>query len=87
MTKISKIALAAVLAFGFAGSAFADRVGPGWISLEQAMQKAKDAGYTEISKIEADDGRWEGQGMKNGKVLEFHMDPKTGAISDEHPDD
>jgi uncharacterized membrane protein YkoI len=88
MTKMLTFAAAASLALGLAGgAALADPVGPGWISIEQATQKAKDAGYTDVSKIEADDGRWEGQGVKNGQTFEFHIDPKTGAVSNEHVDD
>ncbi|GLK69654.1 PepSY domain-containing protein [Hansschlegelia plantiphila] len=87
MKNASKIVLAAALAVGLAGPVLADPAGPGWISIEQAARKAKDAVYTEISKIEADDGRWEGAGVKNGQTLEFHIDAKTGAISNEHADD
>ncbi len=39
-----------------------------------------------MTKIEADDGRWEGEGIKNGKKMEFRADPKTGAITHEKPD-
>lgn len=87
MRKASPIALATLFAIGLSGPVLAEHVGQGWISIEQATEKAKAAGYTEISKIKADDGRWEGAGVKNGQRLEFHMDPTTGAISHEHPDD
>ena len=40
-------------------------------------------GYTSITELEADDGRWEGEGMKNGVKMEFHVDPKTGVITKE----
>jgi hypothetical protein len=36
--------------------------------------------------LEADDGRWEGEGIKDGKKMEFHADPKTGVITFEKPD-
>jgi hypothetical protein len=87
MTTASKIALAAALTTGLAGPAFADRAGPGWISIEQATQKAKEAGYAEVTEIEADDGRWEAKGVKNGQIYEFHIDPMSGAVSNEHLDD
>jgi hypothetical protein len=44
-------------------------------------------GYSLISKLEADDGRWEGEGIKNGKKMDFHADPKTGVIIAEKPAD
>ncbi|WP_263146256.1 PepSY domain-containing protein [Pseudomonas sp. RIT-PI-AD] len=67
-----------------AGSAFADRPGADWITLEQALEKAKAAGYTLIYKIEADDnGYWEGEGAKtkeDTKTHEFRIDGKTGQV-------
>lgn len=87
MRNATKLIVVTAISAALAGPALADRVGSGWISIEQATQKAKEAGYVEVSKIEADDGRWEGKGVKNGQMLEFHIDPKTGAISNEHPDD
>ena len=32
-------------------------------------------------------GEWEGEGVKNGKKMEFRADPKAGAIIEEEPDD
>ncbi|MBB3974198.1 PepSY domain-containing protein [Hansschlegelia beijingensis] len=87
MTTTSRIGLAALLSLVLASPALADRAGPDWISAEQATQKAKAAGYSSVTKIEADDGHWEAKGVKNGRVYEFHIDPKTGAISNEHLDD
>ena len=83
----AKIALAAALALGLATPALADRPGADWISIEQATQKARDAGYAQVTEIEADDGRWEAKGVKNGQTYEFHIDPRTGAISNEHLED
>lgn len=48
--------------------------------LEQVKQKLMSSGYTSIIKIEAEDGHWDGEGMKNGKVMQFDVDPKTGDI-------
>jgi len=66
--------------------ALADKPGPDWMSFEQVVQKLKEAGYTQISKLEADDGHWEGKGTKNGQSLKFHADPRTGVITSEKPD-
>ncbi|MFC3691779.1 PepSY domain-containing protein [Chenggangzhangella methanolivorans] len=83
----AKIALAAALALGFISPALADRPGADWMTIEQATQKARDAGYAQVTEIEADDGRWEAKGVKNGQIYEFHIDPRTGSISNEHLDD
>ena len=53
---------------------------------EQVVQKLKEAGYTQIAELQADDGHWEGEGIKNGRKMEFHADPRTGVITSEHPD-
>lgn len=65
----------------------ADTPGPDWMPAEKVIEKVLQAGYTQVTKIEADDGRWEGEGIKNGKKMEFHADPKTGAITHEKLDD
>ena len=55
--------------------------------LEQVIAKVLQSGYSLVSKLEADDGRWEGEGIKNGKKMDFHADPKTGVIIFEKLDD
>ena len=82
-----KIAVALVLgSLALASAAKADQPGPDWLPMEQVKAKAIQSGYTQVTKLEADDGRWEGEGIKNGQKMEFHADPKTGAIVFEKPD-
>ena len=78
---------AASVGAGIAGSASADQPGSDWMTKEQVMQKLSTAGYTNITGLEADDGHWEGKGTKNGKIMEFHVDPHTGALTKEEIDD
>jgi hypothetical protein len=80
MKLTSAVALGVALLIGPATHAFADQPGPDWMPREQVMQKLMDAGYTEITELEADDGHWEGEGVKGGKRVEFHVDPNSGAI-------
>ncbi len=65
-----------------AGNALADRPGIDWISIDEALSKARAAGYTELHKIEADNaGYWEGEGLKeDGRLHEFRIDGKSGAV-------
>jgi hypothetical protein len=87
MTRFrTTILAAAVLAVG-AGAALADQPGADWITKEQVMQKLTAAGYTNVTGLEADDGHWEGKCVKNGKIMEFHVDPKSGALTKEKLDD
>ncbi|MGD9614266.1 MAG: PepSY domain-containing protein [Alphaproteobacteria bacterium] len=85
MRPILSLALGLALAGG-STIALADRPGPDWMPFEQVVQKVKQAGYTSISKLEADDGRWEGEGVKDGRNMEFRADPRTGVITAEKPD-
>ena len=87
MSKFTAVVVAAVLATGSLDTAMADQPGADWMPAQQVIEKALKAGYTEVTKLEADDGRWEGEGIKNGQKMEFHADPRTGAINFEKPDD
>jgi peptidase YpeB-like protein len=72
--------------FLMVGLARADQPGADWMPAQQVIESVMKSGYTQVTKIEADDGRWEGEGIKNGQKMEFHADPKTGAITFEKPD-
>ena len=89
MTLKNKL-LGAVLTLGVATClpAWADQPGANWISVEKVQQILKSAGYTQVAEIEADDGRWEGEGIKkDGLKYEFHVDPISGRITKEERDD
>ena len=61
----------------------ADQQGPDWLPAVHVIDKVLNSGYTHVTKLEAEDGRWEGEGIKNGQKMEFHADPKTGVITSE----
>jgi len=85
--KITAAALALTLAWmiGPLAHASVDEPGSDWMPREQIRQKLFEAGYTEITELEADDGHWEGEGVKGGKRVEFHLDPNSGAVLSEKP--
>jgi uncharacterized membrane protein YkoI len=76
-----------VLLAGVAAASAKDQPGTDWISADEVKSKLIAAGYSSIVKIEADDGHWEGEGMKDGQKHEFHVDPHTGAITQDKEDD
>ena len=83
MLKKTCIAAGTILALTTGNAAFAhDQPGAGWISKDAAILKVKAQGYDAV-RLEADDGRWEGEGIKNGQKMEFKADPKTGVIISE----
>jgi hypothetical protein len=86
MNRFASIVLAAALSAGSIGFAHADMPEADWMPAQQVIEKVLKSGYTLISKIEADDGRWEGEGIKNGQKMKFHADPRTGEIISERLD-
>jgi hypothetical protein len=86
MSKIAAIAFAALLSVTSINCARADQPGPDWMPAEQVKAKVMQSGYTEVTELKADDGQWEGEGVKNGQKMEFKADSKTGAIVSEKID-
>jgi hypothetical protein len=60
--------------------AMADRPGRGWISQARVTHILAKRGY-KVTKIEADDGHWEGEARRGRANYEFHADPHSGAIT------
>jgi hypothetical protein len=89
MRVITAASLTLVALLATSGVAFADHDVPGadWMPKDQVIQKLEAAGYTNVTGLEADDGHWEGNGVKSGKITEFHVDPHTGAFTKEEVDD
>lgn len=86
MSRSIRLAVALGLALCTTGVALADTPGADWMPADHVKQKLMAAGYTSITEFEADDGHWEGEGVKNGIRMQFHADPKTGALLSEKPD-
>jgi hypothetical protein len=81
--------LIAGAAFGLAvtllgAGAFADQPGADWMSKDAVKQKMQAAGYSGIL-MEADDGHWEGEAIKDGRIVEFHADAHSGEITRSQP--
>ena len=86
MNKIASVGFGAALSFGSLNLAMADQPGPDWMPAQQVIEKVLKSGYTQVTELEADDGRWEGEGIKNGQKMDFHADPRTGVITFEKLD-
>jgi hypothetical protein len=87
MNRLAAVALCVSLLMGTSSLARADQPGPDWMPMEQVKAQILRSGYSQVTKLEADDGRWEGEGIKNGQKMDFHADPKTGVIVSEKLDD
>ena len=90
MNKLASVAFAVALSAGSLNLARADQPGPDWMPAQQVIEQVLKSGYTQVTQLEADDGRWEGEGgegIKNGQKMDFHADPKTGVIIFEKLDD
>lgn len=70
------VALLALLA----GAAVAEQPGPGWLSMDVVIKILNNEGYSVVTELEADDGHWEADASKDGKVYKIHIEPKTGKL-------
>ncbi|WP_438391170.1 PepSY domain-containing protein [Caballeronia sp. DA-9] len=81
MLKKTGIAAVAVLALAASSAGFArDQPGADWISKDAAISKVKALGHDAV-RLEADDGRWEGEATKQGQFYDIHVDPHSGALT------
>jgi hypothetical protein len=64
--------------------AVADQPGADWIGKAALKTQMQAEGYSGII-AEADDGHWEGEAIKDGRIVEFHADPRTGKITKSEP--
>ena len=87
MNKIAIVVFTASLSASSLKLAKADQRGADWMPAELVTQTIIQFGYTEVTKLKADGGEWEGEGVKNGQKMEFRADPRTGAIIEEELDD
>lgn len=63
-----------------ASPALADQPGANWLPNNKLSAAIAKQGY-HMTKVEADDGHWEGEMTKNGRVYEFHANPLTGKLT------
>lgn len=64
-----------------AGLAYADQPGTDWMPADQVIQKLTAQGYTNFSKVEADDGHWELEADLKGVRYDLEVDPKSGEVT------
>jgi hypothetical protein len=84
--KIRHVAVATMMLVLAATSfAYADQPGSDWMPADQAIQKLMEKGYTDVSKLEADDGRWEAKAMLNGVRQKVYLDPRSGEVVGHKP--
>lgn len=69
------------------GSQTIAATGGAGMTIEQAVEKARSLGYTEIQEIELDGDEWEGQGIKAGdEEYEFRFSRETGEVLKDEED-
>ena len=49
--------------------------------LSALLRFSKPTMSAAVTELEADDGHWEADATKDGKVYELHIDPKTGKLT------
>ncbi|MET7245569.1 PepSY domain-containing protein [Methylobacterium sp. EM32] len=84
-TMNRSLALALVASLAFSGAALAkDQPGADWMTKADLKKHMESEGYNAIV-VGADDGHWEGEAVKDGRIVEFHADAKTGRITKSAP--
>ena len=84
--KIRFVAVAATaMALAFTSLAHAGQPGADWLRADQVIQKLMEKGYTNISSLEADEGRWEAKAMLNGARQKVYLDPRSGEVVGHKP--
>lgn len=84
LIAVAAAATAALVTPAFA-PAFADVPGANWIDSAKVTAMLAKQGYR-VTKIEADDGHWEGEAIKENARFDFHVDPHSGRITKMEPD-
>jgi hypothetical protein len=80
------VAVAAMMLYLAASSfAYADQPGSDWMPADQVIQQLMGKGYTDVSKLEADDGRWEAKATLNGVRQKVYLDPHSGEVVGHKP--
>lgn len=80
--RIRSVAVATMmLGFAVTSLAHADQPGADWIKPEQVIENLTAKGYTNFSKVEADDGHWELEADLKGVRYELDVDPKSGDVT------
>jgi len=78
---VKRILIAAAFATAtLAPPAFADTPGADWIGQDRVAAILSQQGY-QMTKVEADDGHWEGEATRDGVRYEFHVDPHSGQVT------
>jgi hypothetical protein len=71
---------------GASSSVHADQPGADWMKSDQVIEKLAALGYTNFSKVEADDGHWELEADPKGVRYDLRVDPKSGEVIKSEPD-
>jgi hypothetical protein len=88
MRTISALTLGIAIAASAGNYAGADdKPGSDWMPQDPVKQKLGAAGYSAITNLKADDGFWKGKAVHEGRIIKFRVDPKTGEIRSEKPED
>ena len=83
MYRTLVLSLLASLAMG--GVALSkDKPGADWMTKADLKKQMESQAYSAIV-VGADDGHWEGEAVKDGRIVEFHADGKTGKITKSEP--
>lgn len=77
---IKTLLVIAIATVGIGTPALAEMPGRGWIASGKVKAMLAKRGYR-MTRIEADDGHWEGEAVRRQARYEFHVDPHSGRVT------
>jgi len=87
MNPVKPLLLAAVAACALQPALADEKPPPGAMALSMVLTQLEQQGYTPIIDVSLDNGRWEVEAYKGSEKRELQVDPNSGEILSDNPDD
>lgn len=86
MTSIKKLLIAGITASALQPALADEKPPPGAMALSTVLTKLEQQGYTPITDVSLDNGRWEVEAYKGDEKRDLEVDPNSGEILTDKPD-
>ncbi|WP_323847176.1 PepSY domain-containing protein [Microbulbifer magnicolonia] len=86
MRSIKSLLLAAAAAVALQPALADEKPPPGAMALSAVLIKLEQQGYTPITDVSLEKGRWEVEAYKGGEKRDLQVDPNSGDVLSDKPD-
>lgn len=87
MSSIKKLLIAAVAACVLQPALADEKPPPGAMALSTVLTQLEQQGYTPITDVSLNNGRWEVEAYKGSEKRDLQVDPNSGEILSDKPDE